>query len=223
MAIKVDRVRDFFEQVETEGAGRASREGGHGNEHFRTEENMKNGNNGNGSSGFFVPSKEYQNVPDWAAMPNGGEYKVNIDTGVNQARWDTPPGPETVIDKRTGKPQTVGFPQEADQKNRRADDMTDGEIDKLADERESLLSYEDWRKRVLPDDANITEGQARAAWHRNVAQIARDKGAIRNGESTTLQVLRVYKGKLLEAAKRAQKAGDRALKIAQALQEDESN
>jgi hypothetical protein len=49
----------------------------------------------------FIPSTEWQDVPDWAVLPNGAQYRTNIQTGVNQARWDEPvPGPETVIDKR---------------------------------------------------------------------------------------------------------------------------
>jgi hypothetical protein len=53
----------------------------------------------NGDS--FVPSTEWQDVPDWAVLPNGGQYRTNFQTRVNQARWDEPvPGPETVIDKR---------------------------------------------------------------------------------------------------------------------------
>jgi AAA domain len=49
----------------------------------------------------FVPSTEWQDVPDWAVLPNGGEY----DMARRRARWDNPPPPETVTDKRTGKPQ----------------------------------------------------------------------------------------------------------------------
>jgi hypothetical protein len=54
----------------------------------------------------FSPSSNYQEVPEWAAVPPGGEYKVNMATGKTEARWDKPPGPEAVIDKRTGKAQT---------------------------------------------------------------------------------------------------------------------
>jgi hypothetical protein len=58
-------------------------------------------------AGFaFSPSSNYQEVPEWAAVPPGGEYKVNMATGKTEARWDKPPGPEAVIDKRTGKAQT---------------------------------------------------------------------------------------------------------------------
>ena len=55
----------------------------------------------------FIPSNQFQPVPDWAAVPPGGEYKVNMATGVTEARWDKPPGPETVIDKRTGQSQPI--------------------------------------------------------------------------------------------------------------------
>jgi hypothetical protein len=74
------------------------------------------------ADGIFVPSKEWQTIPDWAAMPNGGEYRMNQASGINQARWDDPPGPETVFDKRTGKHQAV-FPDEPG-KEKRTDAQT---------------------------------------------------------------------------------------------------
>lgn len=50
----------------------------------------------------FVPSDQWQDVPDWAAVPNGGHYRMNPNTGINQARWDLPiPPASSVIDKRT--------------------------------------------------------------------------------------------------------------------------
>jgi hypothetical protein len=58
----------------------------------------------------FTPSSQWQSVPDWAAVPPGGEYRVNANAGTTQARWNTPPGPETVIDKRTGKAQSMDAP-----------------------------------------------------------------------------------------------------------------
>jgi hypothetical protein len=48
----------------------------------------------------FVPSTQWQDIPEWAAIPPGGEYRFDIATGKSQARWDNPPGPETVVDKR---------------------------------------------------------------------------------------------------------------------------
>jgi hypothetical protein len=57
-------------------------------------------------SNYFVPLTEYQDIPDWAQLPNGAEAKLPMGGGRQQARWNNPvPGPETVIDKRTGKPQ----------------------------------------------------------------------------------------------------------------------
>jgi len=68
------------------------------------------------TEGIFVPSKEWQDVPDWAdPLPPCGQYRNNFDTNRRQARWDNPPGPETVFDKRTGKPQTVGASQKTAQ------------------------------------------------------------------------------------------------------------
>jgi hypothetical protein len=58
------------------------------------------------NSEYFVPSSEWQDIPDWAVMPNGGEFRTDFQTGKCQARWDGPvPDPEKVIDNRTGKPQ----------------------------------------------------------------------------------------------------------------------
>jgi hypothetical protein len=60
----------------------------------------------NGTTDYeFVPSREWRDVPDWAGVPRDGEYRVDMNTGKKQARWDDPPGPETVVDMRTGKPQ----------------------------------------------------------------------------------------------------------------------
>jgi hypothetical protein len=56
---------------------------------------------------YFVPSAEYQNVPDWAVLPSGAEIILPMSGGKQQARWRDPvPGPGEVIDRRTGKPQT---------------------------------------------------------------------------------------------------------------------
>jgi len=79
-----------------------------------TNSTSTNGANGDTSLAYnskagrwFVPSTTWQDVPDYLAIPGGGgfEAKINIDTKCNQARWDNPPKPEEVIDKRTGKPQ----------------------------------------------------------------------------------------------------------------------
>src|ERR1700692_1356699 len=40
---------------------------------------------------FFVPSKDWQDIPEGMVMPNGGEFRMNMPTGRNQARWETPP------------------------------------------------------------------------------------------------------------------------------------
>jgi hypothetical protein len=61
------------------------------------------------TTGQFVPSSQWQEVPEHLAVPPGGEYKVNMATGKTEARWTGKvPGPEKVIDKRTGKPQGEG-------------------------------------------------------------------------------------------------------------------
>src|SRR5271166_2482915 len=45
----------------------------------------------------FVPSTDWQEVPDGIVLPNGFEVRMNFATGKNEARWDEPvPGPETV-------------------------------------------------------------------------------------------------------------------------------
>lgn len=50
----------------------------------------------------FVPSTQWQDVPDWAILPNGGEYRMDFASGKNQVRWNEPvPGPEKVGDKRS--------------------------------------------------------------------------------------------------------------------------
>lgn len=53
----------------------------------------------------FIPSKEWQDIPDHLVMPNGGEYKATLGGG-KQARWTAEvPGPEKVFDRRVGKYQ----------------------------------------------------------------------------------------------------------------------
>jgi putative DNA primase/helicase len=60
--------------------------------------------NGNYAPDRFIPSTEWQEVPDWAVLPNGGEYRVDTATGKSWARWNDPvPGPEMVIDRRHAK------------------------------------------------------------------------------------------------------------------------
>jgi hypothetical protein len=61
---------------------------------------------------LFIPSTEWQEVPQWVQVPPNGEFKRDYRTGALLYRWKKPvPGPETVIDKRTGKPQFVRSPQ----------------------------------------------------------------------------------------------------------------
>src|SRR5262245_13592999 len=61
---------------------------------------------------LFIPSTEWKEVPPWAQVPPNGEFKRIYRTGALLYRWKEPiPGPETVIDKRTGKPQVVRSPQ----------------------------------------------------------------------------------------------------------------
>jgi hypothetical protein len=50
-----------------------------------------------GAAETFVPSAQWQDIPDWAILPNGGHYRFDLKTGVQQARWDPPiPGPDAV-------------------------------------------------------------------------------------------------------------------------------
>jgi hypothetical protein len=83
---------------------------------------------------FFVPSKEWQDVPDWAdPLPPCGEYRTNFNTKRRQARWDNPPGPEAVSGKRTGKVQTVGAAQkEGTEREQRREDSTQMSAEELA-------------------------------------------------------------------------------------------
>lgn len=49
----------------------------------------------------FIPSTKWQDVPDWAVLPNGGHYRLDPNSAACQARWDEPvPAPELVKDKR---------------------------------------------------------------------------------------------------------------------------
>jgi hypothetical protein len=71
----------------------------------------------------YIPSTQWQRVPDGVIAPSGGEYRVYKKCGTGpqwekvpdvvfgsgpgvivEARWDNPPGPETVIDNRPKKP-----------------------------------------------------------------------------------------------------------------------
>jgi len=54
--------------------------------------------------GEFVPSTEWQDVPDGTVLPPGGEYRIDFATGKNQARWDNPPAPATVMAKHPKTP-----------------------------------------------------------------------------------------------------------------------
>jgi hypothetical protein len=60
----------------------------------------------------FTPSTDWQDVPDWAAVPGegGAHYQMDMKpdgTQKTQVRWENPPGPEKVTDRRTGKPQSI--------------------------------------------------------------------------------------------------------------------
>ncbi len=46
------------------------------------------------SAGPFVPSSEWQTIPDGYPCPPGGEFKMNLQTGVNMGRWPTVAGAE---------------------------------------------------------------------------------------------------------------------------------
>lgn len=56
----------------------------------------------------FVPSKEWQKVPEHIMLsnPEGSGMELNLDAGGGKlARWDNPPGQETILNKKTGKLQ----------------------------------------------------------------------------------------------------------------------
>ena len=92
--------RTFTEYPEAPGVEQKS-------QNIKGTENMHTNGASAQKEGIFVPSKEWQDVLDWAdPLPPGGEYRVNIATGRKQARWNNPPGPHSVFDKRTGKNQT---------------------------------------------------------------------------------------------------------------------
>jgi hypothetical protein len=55
----------------------------------------------------FTPSKDWQDIPEGMVMPNGGEFKMNMSTGRNQARWDNPPPP---VQAAPAPGQGVPFP-----------------------------------------------------------------------------------------------------------------
>jgi hypothetical protein len=63
------------------------------------------------TDGIFVPSKEWQVIPDGVTLPNGGEYRFNQNTGLNYARWDDPPT-EAVRYKTNGKYRAVNEQKE---------------------------------------------------------------------------------------------------------------
>jgi hypothetical protein len=44
----------------------------------------------------FIPSTDWQEIPDGIAVPAGGEYRMNISTGLRQARWNDPPSADQV-------------------------------------------------------------------------------------------------------------------------------
>jgi hypothetical protein len=70
--------------------------------------------NGTRNGDYFVPSHEYQEVPEWAQIPPGFEIIFPMGGEPQRVRWNDPvPGPEKVIDKRTGKPQEQSQDQES--------------------------------------------------------------------------------------------------------------
>jgi len=46
-----------------------------------------------GLHGAFTPSKEWQTVPEGTVIPPGAHIRMNMETGLNEARWDNPPPP----------------------------------------------------------------------------------------------------------------------------------
>jgi hypothetical protein len=56
---------------------------------------------------FIIPSGVYQPIPSWAVPPAGGQSCIGAN-GELYMRWPKPfPSPDSVTDKRTGKPQVV--------------------------------------------------------------------------------------------------------------------
>jgi putative DNA primase/helicase len=56
----------------------------------------KNSGFANVSDPSFVPSREWQDIPEGLVMPNGGEMRTSFATGREEIRWDNPPPPESV-------------------------------------------------------------------------------------------------------------------------------
>jgi hypothetical protein len=51
----------------------------------------------------FVPSAEWQEVPEGVVMPNGGTFRMNLQTGKNEARWVKTEDTEKVEDAELNK------------------------------------------------------------------------------------------------------------------------
>ena len=70
------------------------------------------------NSDCFIPSTQWQEAPSWAQVPPGYELQRHRRTLAYLYRWKEPvPGPETVIDKRTGKPQSFGAEKQESRAN----------------------------------------------------------------------------------------------------------
>jgi putative DNA primase/helicase len=64
---------------------------------------------------FIIPSAVYQLIPSWAVPPPGGQSHIGAN-GELYMRWPKPvPSPDSVTDKRTGKPQVVPAPEQSTQ------------------------------------------------------------------------------------------------------------
>jgi putative DNA primase/helicase len=67
----------------------------------------------NSPDDLFTPSTVFQPVPAWAVLPAGAIRDFDYVRGLPLARWNPPPpGPEAVVDKRTGLPQVVPSQEE---------------------------------------------------------------------------------------------------------------
>jgi hypothetical protein len=153
----------------------------------------------------FIPSTEWPEVPDGAILPNGGEYRMNMETGKNRVRWSEPvPSPNAVQWKepeiRTDRHRTEPPVAEAQSTKESA------WIQPLSDKRVQQIEDGSWTRLTDPNVSQEKSVQCGAIYESDKAQYWITSGEdnwIKSNESAVKNYLNISRGIPTKAPKGA--------------------
>jgi hypothetical protein len=120
----------------------------------RAQQEGESGDSRFAPSDGFVPSKEWQEVPEGTAVPPGGEYRMDMAAGKTFARWDSPPAASTGSQKR----KTSVSKEEIEAKRKQLDHANKNLANAEKTTPEQRAEYERQTKLAVADITALADG-----------------------------------------------------------------